>query len=415
MKRFLTFVVILAAVIGVIWWQRDNVVPWVVRTLPASASYIDKVPGLATAEAPKPQPKGPPPIPVTSGPVKADDFPVDLAGLGTVQSYNTVTVKSRVDGQITKVFFKQGQMVREGDMLVQIDPRPYQAALDQAKAKKAADEASLKDAQLNLTRYTTLNKQNFATTQQLDTQQTTVNQLLAQIQGDDAAIDTAQVNLDYTSIKSPLTGKTGFRLVDPGNIVHATDTGGIVTIVQLQPISVVFTAPQDAVSQINKALAAGQVPVDALSSDGQTVLSHGHLALVDNQVTAASGAISMKATFQNDDNALWPGLSVTTRMLVETLKNVVVVPEDAVQHGPNGLYAFVIGDDNKVAQQSISVGQTGNGNAVITKGLAAGQTVIVEGQYRVQSGSIVKATPMGAPDTGQKVAEQQAQPKTEAQ
>jgi multidrug efflux system membrane fusion protein len=405
MKRFMSVVVILAAVIGVLWWQRANVAPWVVRELPGSAAYVAQVPGVEVAEK-KPAPKGPPPVPVTSAVLKQMDFPVYLTGLGAVQAYDTVTVRSRVDGQINKIFFKQGQMVKEGDMLVQIDPRPYQAALDQAKAKMAQDDASLKDAELNLDRYTTLAKQNFATNQQRDTQQSTVNQLEAQLKGDQATIDTAQTQLDYTEIKAPLSGKTGFRLVDPGNIVHASDTNGIVTIVKLQPISVVFTAPEGSVSAINKALAAGQVPVDALSSDGETTLSHGHLALVDNTVTQASGAISMKATFQNEDNALWPGLSVSTRMLVDTLKNVVVVPEDAVQHGPNGLYVYVIGADNKVVQQPIKVSQTGDGNAVATEGLKAGQTVVVQGQYRLQPGVLVKATPMGAPDTGQKVAEE---------
>ena len=404
MKRFFSIVVILAGIVGVVWWQRGNVVPFVVRVLPASAAYVAAVPGLQPAEQRPAVAKAAPAVPVTSALARQGDFPIYLNGLGTVQAYNTVTVRSRVDGQITKVFFKQGQMVKEGDMLVQIDPRPYQAALDQAKAKKAQDEASLKDDQLNLERYTTLAKQDFATHQQLDTQQSLVNQLQAQIQGDQATIDNAQTQLDYTAIRSPLTGKTGFRLVDPGNIVHASDTNGIVTIVKLQPISVVFTAPEDTVSLINKALAKDQVPVDALSSDGLTTLSQGHLALVDNSVTAASGAISMKATFQNDDNALWPGLSVSTRMLVDTQHGAVIVPEDATQHGPKGLYAFVIGADNKVTPQPISIGATGHGEAVVTKGLKAGDAVVVEGQYRLQAGTLVKATPIVAGGTGEKIA-----------
>jgi multidrug efflux system membrane fusion protein len=233
--------------------------------------------------------------------------------------------------------------------------------------------------------------------------------LKAQIQGDQATIDNAQTQLDYTAIKSPLSGKTGFRLVDPGNIVHATDTTGIVTIVKLQPISVVFTAPEGVVGEINGALARGVVPVDALSSDGLTVLSHGHLALIDNSVNQAAGAISMKATFQNEDNALWPGLSVSTRMLVNTLKGVAIIPEDAVQHGPNGLYVYVVGADNKVAMVPIKVDQSGHGDAVVSNGLKAGQTIVVEGQYRLQPGTIVAARPMapakvGAATPGAKIA-----------
>jgi membrane fusion protein, multidrug efflux system len=207
-------------------------------------------------------------IPVTVARAETADFPVYLDGLGTVEPYDTVTVRSRVDGEVVKIAFKQGQMVNQGDTLAQIDPRPYQAALDQALAKKAQDEANLKNAQLNLQRYDTLAKQDFASRQQLDTQQAMVDQLTAQIRGDQAAVDNAQTQVSYTTLQPPLSGKTGFRLVDPGNIVHAADTTGIVTIVKLQPISVVFTAPEEDVPQINKALAAGTVPVIALSSDG---------------------------------------------------------------------------------------------------------------------------------------------------
>jgi multidrug efflux system membrane fusion protein len=338
-------------------------------------------------------------IPVTIAQAQKTTFPVYLNGLGTVQPYETVTVGSRVDGEITKVAFKQGQMVKEGDILVQIDPRPYQAALDQAVAKKAQDEATLKNAELDLQRYAGLAKDNAGTRQQLDTQQATVDQLLAQIKGDQAAIDNAQTQVSYTTIKSPLTGKTGFRLVDPGNIVHAADTTGIVTIVKLQPISVVFTAPEEDVPEINKALAAGTVPMTALSSDGLKTLSQGHLALVNNAVDQASGTISMKATFANTDNVLWPGLSVSTRLLVETLKQVIVVPENAVQRGPNGLYAFVVGNDNKVALRDIKIGQEGNGLSVIAQGLSPGEKVVTAGQYRLQKGVLVDPTEANSPVT----------------
>ena len=352
----------------------------------------------AHTNADKHQTKGPP-IPATIQTINNSDFPVYQNGLGTVQPYDTVTVRSRVDGQVIKVGFRQGQMVNEGDLLVQIDPRPYQAALEQAQAKKAQDEANLRNAQLDLERYSTLAKQDYASRQQVDTQQAKVDQLNAQLKGDQAAIDNAQTQLSYTTIRSPLTGKTGFRLIDPGNIVHATDQTGIVTIVKLQPISVVFTAPEENIGQINRALAAGNVPVIALSSDGTKTLGQGHLALVDNQVDQASGTIRMKATFKNEDNALWPGLSVATRLLVDTRKNVLVVPNDAIQHGPNGLYAFVVGKDNKVDKHDIKVGDEGATETV--EGLASGARVVTSGQYRLTEGAVVnphKANTPPSPD-----------------
>jgi multidrug efflux system membrane fusion protein len=335
--------------------------------------------------------QAPAPIPVTVAQAKEADFPVYLSGLGAVEPYQTVLIRSRVDGQVVKIAFKQGQMVKQGDVLVQIDPRPYQAALDQAVAKKAQDEASLRDAQLNLERYAGLAKQDSVSRQQLDTQQATVDQLTAQIKGDQASIDNAQTQVDYTMIRSPLTGKSGFRLVDAGNIVHAVDTTGIVTIVQLQPISVVFTAPEEDVPRINKALAAGVAPVTALSSDGLRTLSQGHLSVVNAAIDPASGAIGMKATFANTDDALWPGLSVSTRLLVDTLKQVTVVPDGAVERGPNGLYAFVVGGDNKVETRAITVGQEGDGQSVILTGLTAGETVVTAGQYRLVQGSLVQS------------------------
>jgi membrane fusion protein, multidrug efflux system len=344
-------------------------------------------------------------IPVTVAKAKKADFPVYLNGLGTVQPYDTVTVRSRVDGQITKIAFKQGQMVKEGDILALIDPRPYQSALDQALSKKAQDEANLKNAQLNLQRYATLAKTDSISRQQFDTQQAMVDQLNAVIKGDQAAIDNAQTQVSYTTIRSPLAGKTGFRLVDPGNIVHGADTTGIVTIVKLQPISVVFTAPEEAVPQINKALAAGSVPVTALSSDGLKTLSQGELALVNNEVDQASGTIRMKATFANTDDVLWPGLSVTTRLLVDTLKQVTVIPEDAVQRGPNGLYVFVVGEGNKVEARNIKVDQEDDGMSVVAQGLSPGQTVVVAGQYRLQQGTFVQPSEASSPDTPEKAAQ----------
>jgi multidrug efflux system membrane fusion protein len=340
-----------------------------------------------------------PPIPVTVATVQKADFPVYLNGLGTVQPYQTVTVRSRVDGQIIKVNFLQGRMVKEGDVLVQIDPRPYQAALDQALAKKAQDEATLANAKRDLDRYTSLASKDFASRQQVETQQAMVDQLTAQIAGDQAAVDNAQTQLSYTTIKAPLSGRTGFRTVDAGNIVHATDQNGIVTIVQLQPIAVVFTAPEEDVPRIDRALEAGTVPVKALSSDGLRTIAEGRLALFNNEVDQASGTISMKATFANTDNALWPGLSVATRVLVDTLKQVALVPDDAVQRGPNGLYVFAVGDDNKAAVQPVTVSQSGEGQSVVARGLTPGQKIVVAGQYRLQAGSVVQPSDAPASNT----------------
>jgi len=334
--------------------------------------------------------KPPPAVPVTVADVRKGDFPIYLNGLGTVQPFDTVLVRSRVDGEVIKVGFKQGQMVKEGDMLVEIDPRPYQAAYDQAVAKKAQDEANLKNAHLNLARYNELAKKDFATRQQLDTQEATVEQLTAQIKGDQAAIDNAQTQLSYTTIRAPLTGRTGFRMVDPGNNVHASDTNGIVSVVRLQPISVVFTAPEESVAEINNALANGDVPVDALSSDGTRTLSRGKLLLLNNQVDQASGTIQMKARFTNENNALWPGLSVSTRLLLNTVKGAIIVPQPAIQHGPDGLFVYVVGQDNKARKQDVKVSEQNLKDALVTEGLSADQKVIVAGQSRVQNGVLVK-------------------------
>jgi multidrug efflux system membrane fusion protein len=370
----------LAAALALMWWQGGPLLSFLEKGGGAPASHKG-----ANTE----------PAPVTVTGVKKADFPVYLLGLGTVQPYRTVTLRSRVDGQITKVSFRQGQMVKQGDPLIEIDKRPYQAALDQVKAKKQLDQATLANAQKDLERYlkagTLANSQ-----QQIDTQQTLVTQEQAQITADAAAIEAAQTQLDYTTITSPLTGKIGFRTVDPGNIVHASDQTGIVTIVQLQPISVVLTAPEERIPTINAALVAGVVPVDAFTSDGLKTLAHGHLAFIDNSVAAATGTIGMKATFQNENQALYPGLSVAAQTLIETLKQVIVVPEGVVQHGPDGLYAFVVGADNTVSVKPIKVSNTGVGEAVVSQGLAEGQKVVVDGQYRLVAGSKIQATELTA-------------------
>lgn len=328
--------------------------------------------------------------PVHVAVVQKADFPVYLTGLGTVQASNTVTVRTRVDGQILKVGFEEGQMVHQGDLLMQIDPAPFQATLDQAKAKLAQDQASLKNAQQDLSRTTSLSKQGDATQQLLDQRTANVASLAALLQADQAAIESARVQLAYTTIHSPITGRAGFRLIDPGNIVHASDQGGFLTITQLQPIAVIFTAPEQELPAINDALRTGPLKVTAYSSDGKRALGEGTLRLVDNQVDVASGTIRLKAGFENTNTALWPGLSVTTRLLVSTIKDVVVVPDAAVQRGPNGLYAYVVTNDSKAELRDLKVGRIENHNALIEQGLSAGERIVTSGHYRVQPGGPVQ-------------------------
>jgi len=331
--------------------------------------------------------RSPSPVAVKIAPVETADFPVYLTGLGNVQGFNTVVVRTRVDGQIDKITFNEGQFVKQGDVLAQIDPRSFQAAFDQASAKKAQDQANLANAQLDLQRYTKLGE--FATKQQTDTQRSTVQQLTAQIEADEAAIANARTQLDYTTIRAPIAGVTGFRQVDQGNIVNASTQTGIVTIAQIEPIAVIFTAPEERLPQVKAALAAAPPKVIALSTDGKRVLSTGELALINNQVDTTSGTIRLKAVFANKDHALWPGQAVSTRLLVDTLKDATVIPDDAVQHGTDGLYAFSVNQDNKAELHKIQVTRSIDGRSVVDSGLTPGQQVITAGQYKVQSGTLV--------------------------
>jgi membrane fusion protein, multidrug efflux system len=332
----------------------------------------------------------PPEVPVHVGTAEKKSFPVVLNGLGTVQPTNVVTVRSRVDGQIEKVAFKEGQMVKQGDLLVQIDPAPFKAALDQATAKLAQDQASLTNAKQDLARTSTLARQGDATLQLLDQRTANVASLNALVLADQAAIESANVQLAYTTIRSPLTGRTGFRLIDPGNIVHAADQNGMLTITQLQPITVVFTAPEQDLPAINEALHAGPLKVTAYSSDGKRALANGTLRLVDNQVDVASGTIHLKASFDNADHALWPGLSVSTKLVVSTVPDAVVVADNAVQRGPNGLYVYVVTPDSKAELRSVSVGPIDGGQALIEKGVSPGERVVTSGQYKVVPGEPVQ-------------------------
>jgi multidrug efflux system membrane fusion protein len=335
---------------------------------------------------------------VSVAPVEKADFPVYLTGLGTVQAFNTVVVRSRVDGQIDKIAFTEGQLVKQGELLCEIDPRPYQATLDQAKAKKEQDEANLANTNLDLQRFIKLGE--FATRQQLDTQRSTVQQLTAQIAADAAAIANAQTQLDYTAIKAPISGIVGLRQVDTGNIVNAATQTGIVTITQIEPIAVIFTAPEEQLPYINEAQAIAPLKVIAITTDGKKPLAEGTLAVVNNQVDSTSGTIRLKAVFANKDHALWPGQSVSTRLLVQTIKGATVVPDDAIQHGTEGLYAFVVNQDNKAELRKVKVSQSIDGRSVVETGLSPGQQVITAGQYKVQSGTLV-STAVASSDPAQ--------------
>jgi membrane fusion protein, multidrug efflux system len=327
------------------------------------------------------------PVRVTIAAVEKADFPVFLTGLGTVQGFNTVVVRTRVDGQIDKIAFQEGQLVKQGDLLAEIDPRPFQASLDQAKAKKAQDEANLANANLDLQRFTKLGE--FATRQQTDTQRSTVQQLTAQIAADDAAIFNAQTQLDYTAIKAPIPGVVGLRQVDLGNIVNAATQTGIVTIAQIEPIAVIFTAPEEQLPYINEAQAVQPLKVIAITTDGKKPLAEGALSVVNNQVDTTSGTIRLKAVFDNKNHALWPGQSVSTRLLVKTLKDASVVPDDAIQHGTEGLYAYVVNQDNKAELRKVKISQSIDGRSVVESGLSPGEQVITGGQYKVQPGTLV--------------------------
>src|SRR3954463_6791304 len=343
-------------------------------------------------------------VPVTVAPVEKTDFPVYLNGLGAVQGFNTVVVRTRVDGQIDKIAFNEGQLVNQGDLLAEIDPRPFQAALDQAKAKKAQDQANLANATLDLQRYTKLGE--FATRQQTDTQRSTVAQLTAQVAADDAAIFNAQTQLGYTAIKAPISGVAGLRQVDVGNIVNAATQAGIVTIAQIEPIAVIFTAPEEQLPYINDAQAGQPLKVIAITTDGKKPLAEGTLAVVNNQVDTTSGTIRLKAVFENKNHALWPGQSVSTRLLVKTLKDATVVPDEAVQHGADGLYAYAVNQDNKAELRKVKVGASIDGRTVIDAGLSPGQQVITAGQYKVQPGSLV-STAVASSDPAQPKATQE--------
>jgi membrane fusion protein, multidrug efflux system len=338
-----------------------------------------------------------PGIPVTAGTVAAQDVPVFLHGIGTVQAYNMVAIKSRVDGQIVKVDFKEGQDIKTGDPLFQIDPRPYQAALEQAQAAKQKDEAQLAGAQLDLERYEKLIGSGWQTRQSYDQQKATVGTLQASIKGDEAQINTAKLNLSYADIRSPIDGRLGARLVDKGNLVHANDNTPLVMITEVKPIFVSFTLPQDNFDDLREGQNNMPLVVYAYSGDGKKQLAEGKLTLIDNAIDQATGTIHLKARFDNENERLWPGEFVSLRVVLSTRQNVATVPSQTVQDGPDGHYAYVIKPDNTVERRSVEVASIQDGIAVVTKGLAPGERVVVDGQYRLTNGARVNPAAPSAP------------------
>jgi multidrug efflux system membrane fusion protein len=342
-------------------------------------------------------PKAPAAIAVDAGAVQRSDVPIYLQGLGTIQAFNTVTVTARVDGEIQKIGFTEGQTVNKGDLLAQIDPRPFEAALGQAVAAKAKDEATLQSAKADLERYTLLAPENLASQQTLDAQKALVSGLQAQIKGDQASIDNARTQLAYTSIVSPIQGRTGIRRVDAGNNVHATDTSGIVVVTQLQPISLIFTLPEDALDTIASALKAGPVTVAAVSRDGSKELDRGTVALVDNEIDQNTGTIRLKAVFPNSENKLWPGEYIDARVLVRTDLGALTIPTAAVQRGPNGVFTYVVKPDSTVEVRPLKVGEESGAVMIVQDGISDGERVVTTNQYRLQPGAHVKITSGNGP------------------
>lgn len=338
-------------------------------------------------------------IPVTAGSAETKTVPVYIRALGTVQANYMVTVRTRVDGQIMQVFYQEGQEVKAGDRLLQIDPRPFQAALDQAKATQEKDEAQLAGAAVNLKRYAGLVGPGYQTKQAYDDQKALVDQLQATVKADQAVVQADALNLVYADVRSPIDGRTGARLVDPGNFVQASQGTALVTIAQIKPIFVDFPIPQDRLEVIRRNQEKKPLTVQAYANDDQTLLAEGELTLINNQVDAATGTVQLKGTFRNQDERLWPGEFVNARLVLATRENAVTVSAQTVMHGPDGDYVYVIKPDDTVERRAVEVAAVQDQLAVIAKGLAAGETVVVEGQYRLSEGAKVKiraATPATA-------------------
>lgn len=339
-------------------------------------------------------------IPVLTARVEQRDIPLWLEGLGNVAAFYTVTVRPLVDGPLVQVLFTEGQHVKKGDVLAQIDPRPFNIQLESAQAAFARDSANFKNARLNLDRYKTLAQQNLIAVQQLTDQQASVDQLESQVRADRAQIDTAKLNLTYARITSPIDGVTGVRLVDPGNVVHAADPGGLVVVTQLDPIAVFFTLPEDDLPAIHEAMSGTHPAVEALSRDGEQLLGSGTLSVIDNEINQQTATVRLKAIFPNPQQRLWPNQFVKARLRLTTRKNAIVVPAAVVQHGPQGLFAYVVGADSTAAVRPIQVDATQGDTAIIAKGLSPGEEAVVEGQAQLRPGARVAAKPADSPSAG---------------
>jgi multidrug efflux system membrane fusion protein len=342
-------------------------------------------------------------VPVIAAPVVRRDVPVWLDGLGNVSAFYTVTVKPQVDGRIDNVAFVEGQHVKKGDLLVQIDPRAFAIQLESAQANLARDRANLNNAKLNADRYRILSSQNLISTQQLTDQQSSVAQLTAQIGSDQAQVDTARLNLDYARITSPIDGVVGVRIVDPGNVVHASDPGGLVVVTQLDPIAVFFILPEDDLPAVSKAMAQGPLTVEVRSRDGDKPLGEGTLAVVDNQINQATATIRLKAIFANPQRLLWPNQFVKARLRLATRSDSLVVPAAVVQHGPQGMFVYVIGTDSAASVRPIAIDSIQGDLAIVTSGLHEGEQVVVDGQAQLRPGSKVAPRPAAATSASARV------------
>jgi len=330
-------------------------------------------------------------VPVQTAMVVAKDVPIWVEGLGSVSAYYTVTVHTQVDGRLDSVLFKEGQRVKKGDVLAQIDPRPFAIALQQAQAAYARDDSQMKNAQLNLDRFKSLRGQNLVPEQQVTDQEALVAQQNGNVRGDQAQIDTAKLNLDYARIISPIDGVTGVRLVDPGNIVHAADATGLVVVAQLDPIAVLFTLPEDDLPRIAEAMSKAELEVEAFSRDGNKQLAQGKLAVIDNQINQATATVKLKAIFDNPASVLWPNQFVKARLKLSTKQNALVVPAAVVQHGPSGDFAYVVKPDSTVDKKMVVVESLQGEVAVIASGVSVGDQVVVDGQVQLRPGSRVAA------------------------
>jgi membrane fusion protein, multidrug efflux system len=368
--------------------MRKRTIAWTAVVVVAAAAGVAV---WSRSDAPQADPTtSPPPVPVVAATVSSHEVPIYLRGVGTVIAFNNVIVRSQITGPITKISFKQGQTVHKGDLLAEIDPRPYQAQLDQATANRNRDQALLVNAQANLDRYTPLLEKGFATSQLVDTQKAQLQQLQATVKSDEAIIESAKVNLSYTELTAPIDGVTGIRQIDEGNVIHPTDPNGLVDVTQIQPISLIFSLPQTTFPEIQQEMAKGSVKVLAYSQDDKTKLDEGKLLLIDNQIIQTTGTIRLRATFPNAQHMLWPGELVNVRLLLKTEPNGLTVPAGAVQQGPQGSYLYVIGQNQSAEVRPVTVAQISEGQALIDSGLKPNETVVADGQYKLQPGAHVQ-------------------------